>query len=202
MARYGARNAKWAPFAAEKPDADASRLPTYGEAKTFGELNKVTDTLNFNEGSAFGDDAVALYEKKFKDGTMDAESVYIPTVDAATMLGAKHDEANGLSFSADDDAPYIGFGFVTQHLSKAKRYWQVVFYPKIKAAPSSETYETRGDSINFATDKLSFHIELPMCRLYKIIKDFDTEDAAIAYRDGLFAGTSAAPGLAGNAQSN
>ena len=200
MARYGARNAMWAPFAENTPDSSASKLPTYQEAKTFGELNKVTDSLNFVEGSMYGDDASALYEKKFKDGTMDAESVHIPIADAAVMLGAKADDANGLSLSAEDEPPYIGFGFVTQHLSKAKKYWQVVFYPKIKAAPSSETYETRGDNINFATDKLSFHIELPLCRLYKIIKDFGTEEEAVAYRDGLFAGTSVAPGLTAAAQ--
>lgn len=196
MARYGARNAKWAPFAKEKPDESASALPKYQEAKTFGQLNKVSDNLNFNEGSAYGDDAIVLYEKQFKDGTMDAESVYLPVVDAATMLGAKADEENGLSFTTDDNPPYIGYGFVTHHVSKEKHYFQAVFYPKLKAAPSSESYETRGDNITFATDKLSFHIESPLCRIYKIIKDFDTEDAANAFIDGLFAGTATPPGLA------
>lgn len=196
MARYGARNAKWAPFAAEKPDEDAAKLPSYQAAKTFGQLNKVTDSLNFNEGSMHGDDAIILYEKKFKDGTVDAESVYIPLTDAATMLGAKADAENGLSHTADDSPPYIGYGFTTQHLSKNKNYFQAVFYPKLKASPSSETYETRGDNINFATDKLSFHIETPLCRIYKIVKDFDTEAAATAFIDGLFAGTVTPPGLA------
>lgn len=195
MARYGARNAKWAPFAAEKPDETPDKLPTYGEAKSFGQLNKVTDNLNFNEGSAYGDDAIVLYEKEFKDGTMDAESVFIPITDAATMLGAKTDTENGISFSADDNPPYIGYGFTTRHVSKDKRYFQAVFYPKLKASPSSETYETRGDNINFVTDKLSFHIETPLCRIYKIVKDFDTEEAATAFIDGLFKGTAQAPGL-------
>lgn len=195
MARYGARNAKWAPFAAEKPDEDAAKLPTYGEAKTFGQLNKVTDNLNFNEGSMFGDDAIVLYEKKFKDGTMDAESVYIPVADAAVMLGAKADAENGLSHSADDNPPYIAYGFTTHHVSKDKAYFQAVFYSKLKASPSSETYETRGDNINFATDKLSFHIETPLCRIYKIVKDFASEAEATAYIDNLFKGAAVVPGL-------
>lgn len=196
MARYGARNAMWAPYAAEKPDVDPKKLPLYSEAKTFGELNKVTDNLNFIEGTQHGDDAIALYAREFKDGTVDAESVYIPLADAATMLGAKTDSKNGLTRSVDDKPPYIGYGFLTKHLSRDKTYWQVVFYPKLKAMPGgSSTYDTRGDNINFATDKLQFHVEATLCGSYKIEKDFDTEEAATAYRDGLFTGASVPPGF-------
>lgn len=196
MARYGAKNAKWAPFATETPDASATALPKYGEAKTFGQLNKVSDTLNHNEGSAYGDDALVLYEKQFKDGTVEAESVFLPMEDAGTMLGAKTDSKNGISFTADDQPPYIGYGFTTHHISKDKHYYQAVFYPKLKASPTSESYETRGDNITFATDKMSFHIELPLCRIYKIVKDFDTEADATAYIDALFKTGAAVPGLA------
>ncbi len=195
MAKYGARNAKWAQFATTQADEASDKLPKYQAAKTFGELNKVTDSLNFNEGSLPGDDTVVLYKKSFKDGTVDAESVYLPVADAAAMLGAKADEANGVSFTADDNPPYIGYGFVTHHVSKTDDYWQAVFYPKLKAAPTSESYETRGDNITFATDKLSFHLESPLCRIYKVVKDFSTEAEANAYIDGLFKGTTAAPGL-------
>lgn len=195
MARYGAKNAKWAPFAAESADANAKALPKYGTAKTFGQLNKVSDTINHNEGSAYGDDAMILYEKQFKDGTVDAESVFLPIADAGAMLGAKVDADNGISFSADDQPPYIGYGFTTHHVSKDKHYYQAVFYPKLKATPTSESYETRGDNINFATDKMSFHIELPLCRIYKISKDFESEAEATAFIDALFTSGSGAPGL-------
>lgn len=196
MATYGARKSKWAPWAEKAQDTDATKLPSYGTAKTFGELNKVTDSPNFNEGSLSGDDQIALYEKKFKDGTVDAESVFIPLEDAATMFGASHDAEMGLSHGDDDDPPYIGYGFLTHHVGKGKHYYQVVFYPKLKASPSSKDYETRGDNINFKTDKLSFHWESPACHKYKIEKDFAAEADAEAYLDGLFAGTAAVPGLA------
>lgn len=196
MARYGAKNAKWAPFAAESPDASAKALPKYDAAKTFGQLNKVSDTLNHNEGSAYGDDALVLYEKQFKDGTVEAESVFLPMADAGAMLGAKADAESGIAFTADDQPPYIGYGFTTHHVSKDKHYYQAVFYPKLKASPTSESYETRGDNITFATDKMSFHIELPLCRIYKIVKDFESETEATAYIDTLFAGTATVPGLA------
>lgn len=202
MAKYGARESFWAPWADGAADTDATKLPAYGEKKTFGQLNKVTDTPNFSEGSLPGDDQIALYEKKFKDGTVDAESVFLPMADAAKMLGAGYDESNGMAHGDDDVPPYIGYGFLTHHVGKNGKYYQVVFYPKLKASPSAETYETRGDALNFATDKMSFHWESPACRKYKIVKDFDTLEAAQAYRDGLFAGTAAVPGLPAPAQAD
>lgn len=195
MAKYGARNSKWAPWADNFEDTDSTKMPSYGTAKSFGQLNKVSDNPNFNEGSLPGDDQIVLYEKKFKDGTVDAESVFIPLVDAAVMFGADHDDKMGMSRGDDDNPPYIGYGFITHHVSKTNTYYQVVFYPKLKANPTSEDYETRGDNINFKTDKLQFLWMSPVCRKYQVKKDFETEEEANAYLDGLFAGTSAVPGL-------
>lgn len=195
MAIYGARNSFWAPWVADAQDTDPAKLPTYGPPKTFGQLNKVSDSPNFNEGSLPGDDQIVLYEKKFKDGTVDAESVFIPIEDAAIMFGASHDDSMGMAHGDDDNPPYIGYGFITHHTSKTASYWQAVFYPKLKANPTSKDYETRGDSINFKTDKLQFHWESPACRKYQVIKDFATEADASAYIQALFAGTAAVPGL-------
>lgn len=194
MAKYGARESFWAPWQENVTDSDATALPPYGEKKTFGQLNKVTDSPNFNEGSLPGDDQIALYEKSFKDGTVDAESVFLPMEDAATMLGAAYAE-NGLAHGDDDKAPYIGFGFITHHVGKAGKHFQVVFYPKLKASAGAETYETRGDNLTFTADKVSFHWESPACHKFKIVRDFDSLEAAKAYRDALFDGTATVPGL-------
>lgn len=195
MAKYGARYSRWAPWAEDFEDSDATKLPSYGKAVDIGQLNKVTESLNFNEGSLPGDDQIVLYEKAFKDGTLDVESVYMAVADAAVMLGASHDEANGLAHGDDDVPPYGAYGCITHHLSKTKQYFQAAFYPKVKANPTAETYETRGDNINFATDKMNFHVESPACRKYKIVKDFETEAEAKAYIDSLFDGTGEVPGL-------
>lgn len=196
MARYGARKSKWAPWADDAQDTDATMLPAYGAAKSFGELNKVSDSLNFNEGTLPGDDQIVLYEKQFKDGTVDVESVFLPLEDAAAILGASHDASMGIAHGDDDTPPYIGYGFLTHHVGKGKHYWQTVFYPKLKASPTAQDYETRGDSINFKTDKLSFRWESPACHKYLIKKDFATEEEAEAYLDNLFAGKASVPGLA------
>lgn len=195
MAIYGAKNSKWAPWSDATKDTDKTKLPAYGEKKSFGELNKVTDAPNYNEANLPGDNYIVLYENMFKDGKVDAESVFLPMKDAAAILGASHDDAMGLAHGVDDAPPYIGYGFHTNHIGKEARYSQVVFYPKLKAIPSGKDYETQGDNVTFKTDKMSFHWESPACGKYKIIKDFATEEEAEAYLDALFAGTAAVPGL-------
>lgn len=200
MAKYGARYSHWAPWAKDFEDTDVTALPKYGTVVNVGQLNKATESLNFNEGSLPGDDQIVLYEKLYKDGTVDVESVYLAVTDAATMLGASCDAENGLAHGDDDKPPYGGYGCITHHVSKTKSYFQAIFYPKVKAAASNETYETGGNGVNFSTDKLSFHVESPACRKYKIIKDFDTEEEARAYIDALFAGTATVPGLPTPAQ--
>lgn len=195
MAIYGARNSMWAPWAKTFQDTDATKLPTYDTAKTFGQLNKVVDNPNYIDGFLPGDDQIVLYKKKFKDGTVTPESVFIPIEDAATMYGASYDDKMGMSRGDDDEPPYIGYGFTTNHVSKTAQYTQVVFYPKLRATPTGKDIETRGNNINFATDKMEFHWESPACRKHIVQKDFSTEDEAIAYLKGLFDGTSAVPGL-------
>lgn len=195
MAIYGARNSFWAPFKPDTQDTDPTKLPAYGVVKSFGQLNKVTDNPNYNEGSLHGDDQIALYEKKFNDGTVNAESVFLPVEDAATMLGASYDDEMGMAQGDDDTPPYIGYGFVTHHVGKAGKYFQSVFYPKLKANPAGKDYETRAGSIKYATDKMEYHWESPACRKHKILKDFATEAEANAYIQALFAGTAAVPGL-------
>lgn len=195
MAKYGAFYSRWAPFATEQADSDKTKLPKYGAVVVMGELNKVNETLNFREGSLYGDDQIALYEKNFKDGNLDVESVFLDLKDAAAMLGASCDDANGLAHGVNDMAPYGGYGNLTRHIKAGKTYFQSIFYPKVKASVGSESYETRGENITFTTDKMSFHVESPACEKFKVIKDFDTEAAAIAYLEGLFAGTVAVPGL-------
>ena len=205
MATYGARYSRWAPWAEGFEDTDRTKLPRYGETAEIGQLNKVNDSLNFNEGSMPGDDQIVLYEKNFKDGTVDVESVFIPisTAAVAELVRESYHRAEAarevrherLADGDDDKAPYGGYGFITNHVSKAKRYFQAIFYPKVKAAPTSGSFDTRGDNINFVTDKMSFHLESPACRKYRVKKDFDAEEAAMAYLDGCFKGTSAIPGL-------
>lgn len=198
MAKFGARYSCWAPFAASAEDNNPTKLPVYDTTVLqLGELNKANESLTFAEGSLPGDDKIVLYDRLFKDGKLDVESVYIANETAGKLFGVSVDEAKGLSFGDDDKPPYGGYGCITHHIGKSESYWQAVFYPKVKALPPTEdSITTRGDNLNFATDKLPFHVELPACRKYKIIKDFSTEAEAMQYIKDLFAGKAKVPGLA------
>lgn len=199
MAKFGARYSFWAPWQDSGEDADATKLPVYDPTIVqLGELNKVTEALTFAEGSLPGDDTIVLYERQFKDGKLDVESVFISNETAGKLFGTSVDESKGLAFGDEDKPPYGGYGCITHHLGKSEHYFQAIFYPKVKALPPTEdSITTRGDNLNFATDKLPLHVELPACRKYKIVKDFPTEAEAQKYIKDLFAGKAKVAGLPG-----
>ena len=49
MAKYGARYSRWAPWADEFEDKDTQKIPKYGPVVDVGQLNKINESLNFNE---------------------------------------------------------------------------------------------------------------------------------------------------------
>ncbi len=197
MAKFGARYSCWAPWKSGAEDNEPTKLPEYdATVLPLGELNKANEALTFAEGSLPGDDKIVLYERQFKDGKLDVESVFIANETAGKLFGASVDTDKALAFGDDDNPPYGGYGCITHHLSKSEHFWQAIFYPKVKALPPTEdSITTRGDNLNFATDKLPFHVELPACRKYKIVKDFAKEAEAIQYIKDLFAGKATVPGL-------
>ncbi len=200
MATFGARYSRWAPFAPTQADENKNAIPKYGAVKTLGELNKLVDEITTIEGGLDGDDRKPIQAYAFSKGKVSVDSVFVALKTAAEVLGADVDEANGLAFSGEDQAPYGGYGCITHHQSPNKVYWQALFYPMVKAmVPAGETYTSRGDTLTFATDKLVFGVAEPLCGKYKIVKDFDTEKEANDYIDSLFSGTGKVPGLTGAA---
>lgn len=199
--RYGAKYAKWAPWSGD--DSDATKLPKYGEAEDMGGINESNDTLNFAEASAYADNAEKIYLKEFTNGTIAARMLHLPFKIGTKILGAAAGEAekpteDSRSYGGDDDPPYGGYGFYSCYMdANKKRTYGVVFYPKVQGSVESSNYKTKEDGITLEYDSISFRIMNPTCGKYKVEARFETEAEAIAYLDGLFAGTASVAGLPG-----
>lgn len=185
--RYGAKYLKWGKITAETSTA----LPTYGEAISLGELNRLSDNPSFSEAKAYGDDVLARYVKEFREVPVDVEILDIENEKAATITGAKMEEGVGLKFGAGDNAPYGGLGFYTAEMNKNNvKSYQGVFYPKLKANMVGEEYSTKGETIALSNQKLQFMGMACDCGLWKIISpDFTTETEAKNWVDGILSGS-------------
>lgn len=175
---------QWAPFAAAQT---AGALPKYEAAANLGSLNQVSETLNFNEASAYGDNVRKAYVKQFRDGTLAVETLYLSHENAAKISGATldTDNENDLKFGADDTPPYGGLAFFVTKLKDDESgtvYYQGIWYPKVKANIEGDTFQTKGESITLANDKLSFAVFACDTGDYKIKSDeLASEAEAIAW---------------------
>ena len=171
MSQYGAFEGRWAPITAETEDA----LPTYGNAVSLGELSRVTDALNFASLTAEGDDRVVDSLDDFISGTVDIE--YDPGVTNAALaavFGTEVDEDGELALSVDDHPPYGGYAFMRRMVrgtgADAEKYFQGIFYPKLKAVPQGKTHNGKKQSGTVLTgDKIHMSMEAAMNGQYMII---------------------------------
>lgn len=187
MAKYGALHLKWAPFAAESADEDASKLPKYQAAVTLGSLISVADSVNVQTAQISGDDVVEDRVDEVSDYSLAVQITELENAVAGSVFGATLSSGEDLEYGFDDEAPQGGLGLVSKRRFKGKTFFKGIFYPKVQAVRQGVTYNTKGTSITLSGDDLQFNGTAPACRKSKIeSKAFDTEAAATAWVDGKF----------------
>lgn len=185
--QYGAKKIQWAPFAASNPES-ATALPKLGTPVNLGKLNKITETINFNRASAFGDNVKAVEIVEFKDGTLAVETLYLSNANASALTGAElgtDEDDSDLKFGGNDSAPYGSLAFYTNRAKDdGTKYYQGIYYPKVKANMEGEEYTTKGDTIVLSNEKITFTVFEPLYGKYKHKSpEFDTEAKAAAWVD-------------------
>ena len=133
--QYGARGARFAPFAASYIP-EAGKAPTYGSASKLAPLVKVTESPTFNTVKAHGDDHVTGQMSEFKECPLAIEVNDLPNDVAAAVLGGKLGPDKELVWSANDTPPYGGFVFHVHVLlpdQNNKKVWRAFFYPQVQA---------------------------------------------------------------------
>lgn len=183
--QYGAKMIQWAPFAATDPET-ASAPPKLGTPANLGALNKVTETINFNRVSGHGDNVKKVEIVEFRDGSLAVETLYLSNENASALTGAELGTTDGdkdLKFGSNDVAPYGSIAFYTNCMKDdGTKYYQGVFFPKVKANMEGESYETKGESIVLSNAKLTFTVLEPLYGKYRHKSpEFDTEAKAAAW---------------------
>lgn len=183
--QYGAKMIQWAPFAATNPET-VSAPPKLGTPANLGALSKVIETINFNRMSGHGDNVKKVEIVEFKDGSLAVETLYLSNENAAALTGAELGTTDGdkdLKFGSNDVAPYGSLAFYTNCMKDdGTKYYQGVFFPKVKANMGGESYETKGDSIVLSNAKLTFAVFEPLYGKYRHKSpEFDTEAKAAAW---------------------
>lgn len=181
---YGAKMIQWAPFASSNPEP-ADSAPRYAAAINLGALNQVTESINWAEASGYGDNARKVYIKEFKDGSLAVQTLYLSIANLAAVSGGTVESGSegNLHLGSEDAPPYGGLAFYVSAMTDGgTKYYQGVWYPKVKAGLDNKDYNTKGDSIVLSNARLIFAIQACKTGDWKILSpEFETEAEAAAW---------------------
>lgn len=121
---------------------------TYATPRRLAKLIKVDMKTEVAEGKLAADDGIDQIEKEFVSGELTINANDIANEDAAELLGQTQDDDMVVYAGENDDPPYWAVGFRAKKGGGKYRY---VWLYKVKFKIPDESFETKGDGINFQT---------------------------------------------------
>lgn len=129
---------------------------TYSNAVILGKLMKTSITPTTVEGKLYGDDGLAEYVNEATGADVSLDTTTIPLTAYGIMFGTTVDaESDTAEFSTSDNGSYVGYGFVIGVIESGVTKYKLKWLPKVKFALPSESFETKGENISFATPSIS-----------------------------------------------
>ena len=131
-------------------------LPTYGEPFRIAKAIQVDLTPNVVEASLDGDDSEIEYETAITryDLSLNIDDL-APGVEGQ-LLGKKVDSLGGVASNVNDEAPYFAVAFrIPRSRGVGGGFEYRVLYRTRFASGFAESFQTKGENINFQTPTLT-----------------------------------------------
>ena len=152
---------------------------TYNEPFYMGKAIGLQVTPNYAEGSLYGDDLQAEYDKEFTYAEVTLNTSTIPIKAHNEMFGHKvNEEEKSVDFNADDQNNDIGMGWISVEKVNGVRSFIGNFLSKVKFSEPSEDYATKGESIEYKTPSITGRASAPDNGSWKSTQIFNTENEA------------------------
>lgn len=142
-------------------------------------------TITNATGELYADNILWLSDSEFASGELAADIADLTLEQEALLFGATYTSGSKTLEAKAADTPAAGIlGFVRSIVRRnasgvgEKKYQSVVF-PNVKPARGSENASTKGSSIEYQTNPVTFTIMADANNKWKIVKEHDSEIAAI-----------------------
>ena len=147
MATIGLRDLFYAPITVAGDETE-----TYGTPVRLAKAIKAELSVEVAEAILYADDGAAEVVKEFISGELKLKVNDLPPAETAVLLGQMQDNDQVVFAGEEDDPPYVAIGF---RAKKPRGKYKYIWLYKVKFAVPSETYDTKGDSIEFATPEIT-----------------------------------------------
>lgn len=126
-------------------------VETYGVPARMAKAISAELSVEVAEAVLYADDGADEIVKEFVSGELTLNVNDLLPADLATLLGQTKDLDNVVYASDSDDAPYFAIGFKAR---KANGTYKFIWLYKVKFTIPDESYQTKGDSIEFTTPEI------------------------------------------------
>lgn len=170
------------PFWAKVATDENEKMPTYENGMAFSEFVKVTENLQKAESQFYSNDALSESADEFKYCEITFDNKGVPNTLKAALYGATLDGSK-ITYGAGDNAPMGGFAFYRVLQDNGTKYYEGIFYPRVKASLTGMTYDTKGENVTFNGEqtKLIAYACKNTAQTWKVEEIFATADEALAW---------------------
>ena len=169
----------------------ADGTPSYDGAKKPAKAISCTVDIENNEAELYADDGLAESDTSFRRGTITAGFDDDDQAVMAELLG--HNVVSGAVVrNSNDVAPYVGWGRVVVKMVNNVRKYKAEFLYKVKFSEPSQEDNTKGESLEFATNEIEGMVAALANGNWSTSETFATHAEAIAFIEGLLGGEAAA----------
>lgn len=128
---------------------------TYSDAFKCGKAISTSVTPNYNEAPLYADNIQTENVTEFKNANVNIGTDRLPQQAAVVMFGHTVAKNGEESSRTEDEAGYIGYGFITAEIQSGVKKYRACVLLKVKMKEGEESFETKGESIVFKTPSLS-----------------------------------------------
>lgn len=178
MAYLGMRKPIVAPWIGNK---------TYGDPFAFGKAIGIQVNPSYAEGSLNADDEQAEYDKEFNYAEVTLNTSTIPIKAYNIMFGHTVDEEKKkVKFNKDDQAAYVGTGWIASEVVNGKKHFTGNILYKAKYSEPADDHSTKGDSIEYKTPSISGRAVTDEDGDWKETEQFETVTEALNWIYEMF----------------
>lgn len=129
----------------------------YSDVFKCGKAINTSVTPNYNTAALFADNVQDEDIRELKNATVELGVNTLPIKAGEVLFGHKitKDEDEDEVSNIDDSGYYVGYGFITAEMISGEKKYRGCFLPKVKFSEGTESYKTKGDSIEFSTPSIS-----------------------------------------------
>lgn len=128
---------------------------TYSNAFKCGKAINTSVTPNYNSASLYADNAQQEQVDEFNNAKVELGVDTMPIKAAELLFGHKITDSEEETDNTEDSGSYVGYGFITSEMQNGVKKYRACFLTKVKFTEGAESYQTKGNSIQFATPTLT-----------------------------------------------